>query len=105
MLPVEKKREGLLLRVRVQPRAAKNQIAGLHNDAIKLRITAPPADNKANQACARFLAKQLDLPPSAITIASGKTSRAKQLFISYSDAEPEKVQETRILQKLAALVS
>ena len=72
----------LLLRLLVQPRASKNELAGLHNDALKLRLTTPPVEGRANQAVIAFLAKRLHLPKSALTIKSGQQSREKQVLIS-----------------------
>ncbi len=104
MLPVEKKTNGLLIHVYVQPKSSRNQIAGIHNNALKIRITAPPTDNKANRACIRFLAKQLGVPPSSMELVSGKSSRSKQLFVAYTDADTPKQQQTRLLEKLSALL-
>ena len=72
----------LLLRLLVQPRASKNEMAGVHNDALKLRLTTPPVEGRANQAVIAFLAKRLHLPKSALTIKSGQQSREKQVVIS-----------------------
>jgi uncharacterized protein (TIGR00251 family) len=72
----------LLLKLLVQPRASKNELAGLHNDALKLRLTTPPVEGRANQAVIAFLAKRLHLPKSALTIKSGQQSREKQVAIS-----------------------
>ena len=72
----------LLLRLLVQPRASRNELAGLHNDALKLRLTTPPVEGRANQAVIAFLAKRLRLPKSALTIKSGQQSREKQVVIS-----------------------
>ena len=72
----------LLLNLHVQPRASKNELAGLHGDALKLRLTTPPVEGRANQAVIAFLAKRLHLPKSALTIKSGQQSREKQVMIS-----------------------
>jgi hypothetical protein len=72
----------LLLKLLVQPRASKNELAGLHNDALKLRLTTPPVEGRANQAAIAFLAKRLHLPKSALTIKSGQQSREKQVVIN-----------------------
>lgn len=103
-LPVEKRAGGLLIHLHVQPKSARNQIAGLHNNALKVRITAPPADNKANRLCLKFLAGQLGVTPSNVELVSGKTSRSKQVFIAYTGSEPPEDQETRLLEKLSALL-
>jgi len=71
----------LILRVMVQPRASRNEIAGLHDDAVKLRLTAPPVEGKANKAVIDFLAKLLRLPKSALTIRAGLQSRHKEVII------------------------
>ena len=75
----------LLLNVYVQPRSSANKIAGLHGSSLKLRLTSPPVDNKANQALVSFLAKLLHLPKSAIILKSGNQSRHKQLELSGCD--------------------
>ncbi|MFO7838607.1 MAG: DUF167 domain-containing protein [Desulfosalsimonadaceae bacterium] len=105
MLPVEKKNHGLLLYLYVQPKAAKNQFAGIYNGAAKIRITAPPADNKANKMCVRFLAKQLGIPQSSIELVAGKTSRSKQVVIAYKSPETREQEEKQLLEKLSALLS
>lgn len=66
----------------VQPKASRNQIAGLHGDAIKLRITAPPVDGKANEAVIRFVAELFGIPKSAVSIESGESSRSKRLSLA-----------------------
>lgn len=75
----------LLLKLIVQPRASKNQLAGLHNDALKIRLTTPPVEGRANKAVIAFLAKRLHLPKSAVTIKSGLQNRKKQVIISGCD--------------------
>ncbi|MEA2084598.1 MAG: DUF167 family protein [Thermodesulfobacteriota bacterium] len=70
------------LSVHVQPKAAHNRIDGLHGDRIKLRITAPPVDGKANTAVIGFVAKLFNIPKSAVFIKSGKQSRDKKLSLS-----------------------
>ena len=71
----------LLLKIIVQPKASKNEITGLHNDALKLRLTTPPIEGRANKAVISFLAKRLHLPKSSISIKSGLQNRNKQLLI------------------------
>ena len=74
--------KGVLVNLYVQPRSSKNEIKGLHGDALKLRITSPPVENAANRMCIEFLAKCLGLPKSSLEIISGKTSRKKQLLFT-----------------------
>jgi len=76
----------LLLRLHVQPRAAANGLAGLQGDMLKLRLTTPPVDGKANQAVITYLAKLFHLPKSALTIKSGQQSRSKTVVITGADA-------------------
>jgi uncharacterized protein (TIGR00251 family) len=73
--------------VKVHPRAKKNAITGEAGDALKLSLTAPPIDGKANQACIEFFAKLLKLPRSSVTIAAGQTSRNKVIHVAGMTAE------------------
>jgi uncharacterized protein (TIGR00251 family) len=75
----------LLLRLLVQPRASSNALAGLQGDQLKLRLTTPPVDGKANKAVIAFLAKICHLPKSAFTLKSGHQSRSKTLLVSGID--------------------
>jgi len=68
---------GVRVDVRVQPRAKKNEIAGWHGDAIKVRLTAVPADGKANEALIGVLAAAFARPVRSVRIISGARSRAK----------------------------
>ncbi len=69
------------IKVRVIPRAGKNQVAGLRGDAITIRLQAPPVEGAANEALARFLAKTLRVRPSDIRIVAGERSRDKLIEI------------------------
>jgi len=75
----------LLLRLHVQPRSSSNGLAGLHEDMLKLRLTTPPVDGKANKAVIAFLAKLFHLPKSSLTIKSGQQSRSKTVAIVGAD--------------------
>jgi len=77
--------QGIILRLKIQPRAAKNEIAGVQDDALKVRLTAPPVDGAANKACCAFFAQLLNLPKGSISIASGEKSRHKNLLIQATD--------------------
>jgi len=68
---------GVTFAVRVHPRAKKNAITGQIGDAIKVSLTAPPVDGRANDACIEFFAKLLKVPRSSVTIASGESSATK----------------------------
>jgi uncharacterized protein (TIGR00251 family) len=65
------------LRIHVQPRASRTEIAGLHGDALKVRIAAPPAEGAANEALVRFLADRLGVPRGAVRLEAGRAARAK----------------------------
>jgi uncharacterized protein (TIGR00251 family) len=78
--PIEPVREGVRLSVRVQPRAAKSEIAGLFGDRIRIRLAAPPVDGAANEALVRFLAEALGIPARSVTIAGGHASRSKTVI-------------------------
>jgi uncharacterized protein (TIGR00251 family) len=73
---------GVSFAVKVHPRARKNAITGELGDALKLSLTAPPVDGKANEACIEFFSKLLKVPRSSVTIASGLTSRNKVVRIT-----------------------
>ncbi len=68
---------GVSFAVRVHPRAKKNAITGNLGNALKVSLSAPPADGEANEACIEFFANLLKVPRSSVTIASGQTSRNK----------------------------
>jgi len=73
--------QGIVLKVFVQPRSAKNMIAGQHGDALKIKLTAPPVDGAANKMCIQYLAKFLKVPKSALEIISGHSSRTKRILL------------------------
>lgn len=81
MIEMSEKDGAVTFRVRVQPRASKSEMAGELAGAVKLRLTAPPVDNKANEECRRFLARLLDVSPSAVEIISGHTSKNKLIRV------------------------
>jgi uncharacterized protein (TIGR00251 family) len=87
MLSVHDSPGGVTFAVRVHPRAKKNGITGELGDALKVSLTAPPIDGKANQACIEFFAKLLEVPRSSVTIASGQTSRQKLIRVIGLSAE------------------
>ena len=73
--------------VKVHPRAKKNAITGELGDALKLSLTAPPIEGRANEACIEFIANLLKLPRSSVTIASGQNSRRKVIRVVGLSAE------------------
>jgi len=81
MISFHESPSGVTFVVKVQPRARKNAIVGELGDALKVQLTAPPVQGRANEACIEFFAKLLELPRSSVTIASGETSRNKVIRI------------------------
>jgi len=73
--------------VKVHPHARKNAITGELDGALKISLTAPPIDGKANEACIEFFAKLLKVPRSSVTIASGQNSRRKVIRVSGLSAD------------------
>jgi uncharacterized protein len=82
VIPLKETAAGLTFAVKVQPRARKNAIIGTVGDALKLALTAPPVEGKANEAVISFFARLFDIPRSSVTIASGATSRLKIIRVS-----------------------
>lgn len=81
--------ENLLLHCLVQPKASRDEITGLQDDRLKIRITAPPVDGKANSHLIRFLAEELGLPRSRLSIHNGETGRRKTIRITGMTTPPE----------------
>ncbi len=77
----------MTLTLHIQPGAKKTEFAGLHGDALKIRLAAPPVDGKANEALIKFLADTLRLPKSAVNLKNGQSSRRKVLEISGASRE------------------
>lgn len=75
-------KDGIVLTIRVVPRASKNEITGELGDALKIRLQAPPVEGKANKALIQFLADTLDLPRNRISILSGDTGRNKRILLT-----------------------
>lgn len=80
-LHVRETRLGLEIRLHVQPRAKRPEIAGVHNGALKVKVTAPPVNDAANRAVIECLAARLGVSQSRISILSGAKSREKVLLI------------------------
>ena len=70
-----------LLSVRVTPRASRDQIAGWEGDLLRVRVTAPPVEGRANDAVLRLLARALDVPQSRLTLVRGQTQRNKVVAV------------------------
>ena len=87
--------EGVLLKVRAAPGASRDRIAGLHGDALKIAVCAPPEKGKANEAITRVLARALGRRRSTVMVASGGTSRDKWILVEDIELETliEKLEE------------
>ena len=70
------------LNLHVQPRARETEVSGWHDDAIKVRLSAPPVDGAANQALIDFLAQRLGVPRAAVQIVAGHRNRRKRVTIA-----------------------
>jgi uncharacterized protein (TIGR00251 family) len=87
MFVIHKSDQGVSFSVKVHPGAKKNAITGELGDALKISVTAPPVEGRANEACIEFLAKVLKVPRSSVTIASGQSSRNKVIRVVGLSAE------------------
>lgn len=96
MSAVEQQKEGLVIRVYIQPKASRDQIVGLHGDEVKVAITAPPVDGQANAHLVKFLAKQFRVAKSNVNIEKGELGRHKQIRI---------LNPQQIPTEIAALIS
>jgi len=81
-LSVDQKRGSVSFGVRVQPRASCNEVAGVINSALKVRLLAPADENRANEALCEFLGYLLKRPKSAVRILAGRRGRLKRVEIS-----------------------
>ena len=81
MIPIHSHNDGVTFSVKVHPRAKKDAITGELGDSLKLSLTSPPVEDRANEACIEFFAKLLKVPRSSVTIASGRKSRDKVIRV------------------------
>ena len=98
LIKLQQHGDSVTIQVRVHPKAKRERIAGEVGNAIKLELTAPPVEGRANEACIRFFADLLKVPRSAVSIAAGVSSRNKVIRISGVDA-------VKIEQAIAAALS
>ena len=97
-------RLGFVLKVLIQPRSSRNIIIGLHGDALKIKLTAPPVDGAANKMCIQYLAKSLKMPRSSLEIISGQTSRKKTVLIKYKDGDDFQSERKRLKGLIESLL-
>lgn len=86
MVLVRQEGEAASFRAHLQPKASREAIVGEADGVLRLRVTAPPIDGRANEACLRLLAKALDLPVSRLRIAGGQHARIKTIRIADTSA-------------------
>lgn len=91
-MPVSLLKDAVRLRLYLQPKASRDQWVGLYNDAIKVAITAPPIDGKANQHLVKFLAKSFNVAKSDIRLEKGALSRHKVVLITSPTVLPDLVE-------------
>ncbi len=82
MTPFEATPGGVRLRLRVQPRASRSEVVGLHGDTIRIRLAAPPVDGAANEELVRHLAETLGVPRRAVEITAGHGGRLKTVTVA-----------------------
>ncbi|MGX2947753.1 DUF167 family protein YggU [Frederiksenia canicola] len=89
--------QGIRLRIFLQPKASRDQVVGLHDNELKIAITAPPVDGQANAHLLKFLSKLFKVPKSSIQLEKGELQRHKQVFVP----EPKQVpREIEVLLKM-----
>jgi len=79
--------QGVLLRIHLQPRAARDRVVGLHGEALKVMLTAPPVENAANSALLTFLAALLQVPRTSVSLVFGAKSREKRVLVSTTNPQ------------------
>ncbi|MBW1867264.1 MAG: DUF167 domain-containing protein [Deltaproteobacteria bacterium] len=104
MLQINERPDGISFKIFVQPKSSKNTVTGLHGDALKIRLTAPPVDNAANRLCIKYLAKCLKVPKSALEILSGHTGRNKLLLFRYPTGKSGKAAICRMKKRIESLI-
>ncbi|MDR2786952.1 MAG: DUF167 domain-containing protein [Candidatus Accumulibacter sp.] len=87
---LRRRESAVTLILHVQPGARRTEVAGIHGDALKIRLAAAPIDGKANAALIEFVADRLDLPKAAVRLTAGQTSRRKILEIDAAPPDTER---------------
>lgn len=83
----------LILTLHIQPGAKRSEIAGIHGDALKLRLAAPPIEGRANDALLRYIADRFKVPLRNVELLRGAQSRHKMVRVADSPVEPEQLLE------------
>jgi hypothetical protein len=103
MISIRKNSRGVVFKVLIQPRSSQNIIVGLHDDALKVKLTAPPVNNAANRMIIQFLAKALEVPKSSLEIVSGHNSRNKQVLLHSGRTNISEKEYSRLKQLILNL--
>ncbi len=103
MLKITKKPGNLCFPLVVVPRSSRNMVVGCHDGALKLKITAPPVEGKANRQCVEFLSKILKLPKASIKIVAGTASKRKTVCITFPEDPDGKAELDRVMALLQTL--
>jgi len=82
MLPIQETNDGVVFHIRVLPRSSRCEVVGVQDNALKVKITAPPVEGKANAECVRFLSDVLGVRKNRITIKAGQKSKNKTVSIA-----------------------
>ena len=101
---IRKHPHGVVLNVFVQPRSSKNKIVGVHGDALKVNVTAPPVAGAANKMCLKFLAKCLKTRYLRLEIISGQNSRTKQILLRSEKPPPSEKERELLKQRVEKLI-
>ena len=83
----------LHISVTVQPKSSRNEVVGVVSESLKVKLTAPPVDGKANSALVKLLARQFHVPPSRVVIARGDRSRHKRIIVTDPQVMPNWAQD------------
>jgi uncharacterized protein (TIGR00251 family) len=86
-LIVQDTKDGVVLTVHIQPKASTTECVGIHGDAIKIRVAAPPVDGAANDELIQFIARRLSIPTASVRIHSGASGRHKRVLIKGATAQ------------------
>ncbi len=78
--------DGVILTLHIQPGAKRTEVVGLHGDALKIRLAAPPVDGKANEALIAFIAEAVGITRAEVSLVSGQSSRRKRVAIMHANA-------------------
>jgi uncharacterized protein (TIGR00251 family) len=82
--------DGIVLTLHIQPRASKNEVCGIQDNALKIRLTSPPVDGAANKLCREFLADLFSVSKTSVEIVSGETSRHKRVRVN---GDPDRLKQ------------